>query len=75
MAARIGAVYSVSGPVVIANMMSGSCRCELARGGHSQLVGEIIRLEEDRATIQVYANSTRISSLPKGQLNQVTPSR
>lgn len=41
-------------PVVTANKMSGSAMYELVRVGHSELVGEIIRLEGDMATIQVY---------------------
>ena len=34
--------------------MSGSAMYELVRVGHGELVGEIIRLEGDLATIQVY---------------------
>ena len=51
--ARTGGVFSVSGPVVIADSMSGSAMYELVRVGHTRLVGEIIRLEGDMATIQV----------------------
>lgn len=40
--------------VVIACKMSGAAMYELVRVGHSELVGEIIRLEGDLATIQVY---------------------
>lgn len=40
--------------VVIADKMAGAAMSELVRVGHSQLVGEIIRLEGDTATIQVY---------------------
>ena len=40
--------------VVTAENMSGSAMYELVRVGHSELVGEIIRLDGDRATIQVY---------------------
>lgn len=50
---RVGGVYSVSGPVVIADKMSGAAMYELVRVGHTKLVGEIIRLEGDMATIQV----------------------
>ena len=50
---RVGGVHSVSGPVVIAENMSGSAMYELVRVGHTKLVGEIIRLEGDMATIQV----------------------
>jgi len=49
-----GFVYGVSGPVVTAEKMSGAAMYELVRVGHSELVTEIIRLEGDFATIQVY---------------------
>lgn len=39
--------------VVTAQKMSGSAMYELVRVGYSELVGEIIRLEGDMATIQV----------------------
>lgn len=51
---QYGYVFGVSGPVVIAEKMSGSAMYELVRVGHDELVGEIIRLEGDQATIQVY---------------------
>lgn len=50
----LGYVYGVSGPVVTASSMGGSAMYELVRVGHEELVGEIIRLEGDMATIQVY---------------------
>lgn len=40
--------------VVTAQQMAGSAMYELVRVGHYELVGEIIRLEGDMATIQVY---------------------
>lgn len=49
-----GYVFAVSGPVVTAEKMAGSAMYELVRVGHAELVGEIIRLEGDMATIQVY---------------------
>ena len=51
---QYGFVYGVSGPVVTAEKMAGAAMYELVRVGHSELVGEIIRLEGDYATIQVY---------------------
>ena len=42
----------VSGPVVVADGMGGSSMYELVRVGHDNLIGEIIRLEGDSATIQ-----------------------
>ncbi|KAI7754266.1 hypothetical protein M8C21_033543 [Ambrosia artemisiifolia] len=49
-----GYVRKVSGPVVIADGMAGAAMYELVRVGHDNLIGEIIRLEGDSATIQVY---------------------
>jgi len=56
-----GAVYSVSGPVVVAERMSGAAMYELVRVGNEQLVGEIIRLEGDTATIQVYEETSGLT--------------
>lgn len=42
----------VSGPVVVADGMGGAAMYELVRVGHDNLIGEIIRLEGDSATIQ-----------------------
>lgn len=55
--ASYGYVHAVSGPVVIASQMAGSAMYELVRVGHDNLVGEIIRLEGDTATIQVYEDT------------------
>ncbi|KAM6568175.1 hypothetical protein CsatB_016160 [Cannabis sativa] len=49
-----GYVRKVSGPVVVADGMAGAAMSELVRVGHDNLIGEIIRLEGDSATIQVY---------------------
>jgi vacuolar-type H+-ATPase subunit B/Vma2 len=43
--------------VVVAQSMAGAAMYELVRVGHSELVGEIIRLEGDMATIQVYEDT------------------
>ncbi|KAI1242219.1 hypothetical protein IHE44_0005736 [Lamprotornis superbus] len=66
--AFVGYVYGVSGPVVTACNMAGAAMYELVRVGHSELVGEIIRLEGDLATVQVYEETcilfTVLSVLP-----------
>lgn len=49
-----GAVYSVSGPVIVAENMIGVAMYELCKVGRDELVGEVIRIDADRATIQVY---------------------
>ncbi len=46
-------IRKVSGPVVVAENMAGSAMYELIRVGAERLIGEIIRLEADTATIQV----------------------
>jgi V-type H+-transporting ATPase subunit A len=50
---QLGHVSSVSGPVVIADNMAGAAMYELVRVGKLRLIGEIIRLDGDTATIQV----------------------
>ncbi|KAE8771201.1 vacuolar proton-ATPase [Hordeum vulgare] len=52
---------SVSGPVVVADGMGGATMYELIRVGHDSLIGEIIRLEGDSATIQVYEETTGLT--------------
>ncbi|XP_017481499.1 PREDICTED: V-type proton ATPase catalytic subunit A-like [Rhagoletis zephyria] len=56
-----GRVFGVSGPVVTAENMSGSAMYELVRVGYFELVGEIIRLEGEMATIQVYEETSGIT--------------
>lgn len=55
-----GYVFAVSGPVVTAEKMSGAAMYELVRVGYDELVGEIIRLEGDMATIQVYEETCNL---------------
>lgn len=50
-----GFIYRVSGPLVIADNMQGAAMYELVRVGHQKLVGEIIKLEGNTASIQVRA--------------------
>jgi V-type H+-transporting ATPase subunit A len=56
-----GRVYSISGPVVVAENMTGAAMYELVRVGHQNLVGEIIQLEHDTATIQVYEETSGLA--------------
>mmetsp|Transcript_51650 Transcript_51650/g.121245 ORF Transcript_51650/g.121245 Transcript_51650/m.121245 type:complete len:610 (-) Transcript_51650:156-1985(-) len=53
-----GVIVQVSGPVVVAEKMQGSAMYELVRVGTLRLIGEIIRLETDTATIQVYEETS-----------------
>ncbi|KIM58705.1 hypothetical protein SCLCIDRAFT_16715 [Scleroderma citrinum Foug A] len=58
---RFGQVFGVSGPVVIAENMIGAAMFELVRVGHDELVGEVIRIEADKATIQVYEETSGVT--------------
>lgn len=54
----IGRIVRIAGPVVVAKGMRGSQMFELVRVGELSLIGEIIRLQEDLATIQVYEETS-----------------
>jgi len=56
-----GYIFKVSGPLVVAEGMSGAAMYELMRVGHSKLVGEIIKLEGDTASIQVYEDTSGLT--------------
>jgi V/A-type H+-transporting ATPase subunit A len=53
-----GIVSRISGPVVIATGLEGAQMFDVVRIGELGLVGEIIRLEGNKATIQVYEDTT-----------------
>ena len=55
-----GSVIRVAGPVVEAQQMAGAIMYELVEVGNENLIGEIIRLEGEHATIQVYQNTTEL---------------
>ncbi|KXX77217.1 V-type proton ATPase catalytic subunit A [Madurella mycetomatis] len=55
-----GKVYSISGPVVVSEDMIGVAMYELVKVGHDQLVGEVIRINGDQATIQVYEETAGV---------------
>jgi V-type H+-transporting ATPase subunit A len=58
---NIGLVMKVSGPLVVAENMSGTKMYEVVRVGRDSLVGEIIRLEGDTASIQVYEDTSGLT--------------
>jgi len=53
-----GIVSRISGPVVLASGLEGAQMFDVVRIGELGLVGEIIRLEGSKATIQVYEDTT-----------------
>ena len=55
-----GKVVKVAGPVVVADGMTGARMYDVVRVGSLNLIGEIVELREDRASIQVYEETTGI---------------
>ncbi len=53
-----GSIIRVAGPVVVAENMLGAQMYEVVRVGAMGLIGEVIRLESDRVTIQVYEDTS-----------------
>ena len=52
-----GKIVRISGPVIEADNMRGSKMYDVVRVGKENLIGEIIRLNEDIVTIQVYEDT------------------
>ncbi len=52
-----GKIVRISGPVIEADGMRGSKMYDVVRVGEENLIGEIIRLNEDIATVQVYEDT------------------
>lgn len=55
-----GVVVRISGPIVQAAGMRGAGMYEVVQVGEVGLVGEVVRLVEDRATIQVYEDTSML---------------
>jgi len=56
-----GLIFKVAGPLVVADRMGGAAMYELVQVGYDNLVGEIIKLEQDKAYIQVYEETAGLS--------------
>lgn len=61
LASKYGKIYKVAGPLVVAENMSGSKMYELVKVGWHKLVGEIIKLEGDTASIQCYEDTSGLT--------------
>ncbi len=53
-----GSISKISGPLVVAEGMAGACMYDVVRVGELGLVGEIIELKADTASIQVYEETS-----------------
>ena len=56
-----GRIWKVAGPLVVAENMSGSKMYELVKVGWDRLVGEIIKLEGDTASLQCYEDTSGLT--------------
>ncbi len=57
---KAGRIVKVAGPVVVAEGMAGTRMYDVVRVGHLALIGEIVELRSDLASIQVYEETTGI---------------
>ncbi len=55
-----GIIERITGPVVVARDMLGGQMYELVKVGEAGLIGEIIRVEGEKATVQVYEETVGI---------------
>ena len=60
----MGKIIKVSGPLVVADGMADANMADVVRVGPQQLIGEILNMTGDRASIQVYAVSYTHLTLP-----------
>jgi len=55
-----GQIVKVTGPLVIASGMTGTKMFDMVKVGDMQLIGEIIRLDGDKAYLQVYEETSGV---------------
>lgn len=65
----VGTITKITGPVCVADGMRGARMYDIVRVGTEGLMGEVIRLEADTATIQVYEDT---SGLKVGEVVEST---
>jgi V/A-type H+-transporting ATPase subunit A len=57
---KTGGIVKVAGPVVVAEGMTGARMYDVVRVGDLALIGEIVELDGDSASIQVYEETTGV---------------
>ncbi len=70
-----GTIVRVSGPIVQATGLADAMMYEVVEVGPARLIGEVIRLEGDLATVQVYEDTTgvRPGQPVRRTLDELTP--
>ena len=56
-----GKIVKVSGPVIVAENLIGAKMYDVVQVSQSKLIGEIIELNQDRVTIQVYEETLELT--------------
>jgi V/A-type H+-transporting ATPase subunit A len=56
-----GIIIKISGPLVVADSMKGAKMYDLVKVGNLELMGEIIELKDDTASIQVYEDTSGLT--------------
>ena len=59
---KTGTIYGINGPVIYLAGNTGFKMSEMVYVGKEKLVGEVISLDKDRTTIQVYEETSRIKN-------------
>ncbi|WP_067142703.1 V-type ATP synthase subunit A [Oceanivirga salmonicida] len=57
---KVGKIIKVSGPLVVAENMEEANIYDVVKVGNKKLIGEIIEMRDDRASIQVYEETSGI---------------
>ncbi len=72
---KYGKIYKVAGPLIVAENMSGAKMYETVKVGWDKLVGEIIKLEGDTASIQCYEDTCKYPFLTNNSFLFSRPDR
>lgn len=57
---KVGRIIKVSGPLVVAENMDEANVYDVVKVGDKKLIGEIIEMRDDKASIQVYEETSGI---------------
>ena len=67
---RTGTIYGVNGPVIYLKGNTGFKMSEMVYVGKERLVGEVIALDKDKTTIQVFEMCIRDSFQDHGRISR-----
>lgn len=63
---KTGTIYGINGPVIYLAGNTGFKMSEMVYVGKEKLVGEVISLDKDRTTIQVYEETSGLRPRDRG---------